>query len=131
MPTADNQGYWMVGTDGGVFAFGDAGFVGSLPGIDVHVSNVVGIVPTADGHGYWMVGTDGGVFAFGDAPFVNSLPGLNVSVDNIAGLAPTSDNGGYWMVAPTAGSSTSVTRPSWARCPGRDLLHNIVSIVAV
>jgi len=25
----------MVGSDGGVFAFGDAGFVGSLPGLNV------------------------------------------------------------------------------------------------
>ncbi len=34
-------GYWMIGSDGGVFAFGDAGFVGSLPGLGVKVSNVV------------------------------------------------------------------------------------------
>ena len=27
----DSKGYWMVGSDGGVFGFGDAGFVGSLP----------------------------------------------------------------------------------------------------
>jgi hypothetical protein len=30
-----------------VFAFGDAGYIGSLPGIGVNVSNVVGSVPTA------------------------------------------------------------------------------------
>jgi hypothetical protein len=37
-----------VPSDGGVFAFGDAGFVGSLPGLTppVRVSNVVGAVPT-------------------------------------------------------------------------------------
>ena len=36
-PTADGQGYWLVGADGGVFAFGDAPFFGSraaTPGPD-------------------------------------------------------------------------------------------------
>jgi hypothetical protein len=28
-PTPDGGGYWVLGTDGGVFAFGDAGFYGS------------------------------------------------------------------------------------------------------
>jgi hypothetical protein len=27
--TPDRKGYWLVGADGGVFAFGDAGFYGS------------------------------------------------------------------------------------------------------
>ena len=76
--TSTGHGYWIVGSDGGVFAFGDASFVGSLPGLGVHVSNVVGIVGTSTGHGYWMVGSDGGVFAFGDASFVGSLPGLGL-----------------------------------------------------
>jgi hypothetical protein len=31
----------MVGSDGGVFAFGDAGFVGSVPGLGVHINNIV------------------------------------------------------------------------------------------
>ena len=28
--TGDSRGYWLIGSDGGVFAFGDAGFLGSL-----------------------------------------------------------------------------------------------------
>jgi hypothetical protein len=46
VPTADGGGYWLIGSDGGVFAFGDASFIGSLPGLGVKVSNVVGAVPT-------------------------------------------------------------------------------------
>ena len=80
----------MIGSDGGVFAFGDAGFVGSLPGLNIHVSNIVGCRAHADGKGYWMIGSDGGVFAFGDAGFVGSLPGLKVHVDNIVAVVPTS-----------------------------------------
>ena len=37
-----SKGYWLVGADGGVFSFGDAQFYGSLPGLGVHVSDVVG-----------------------------------------------------------------------------------------
>jgi hypothetical protein len=35
----------MVAKDGGIFAFGTAPFVGSLPGIGVSVTNIVGAVP--------------------------------------------------------------------------------------
>ncbi len=96
-------GYWMVGSDGGVFAFGTATFKGSLPGLHVTVKNIVGVVPTSTGNGYWMVGKDGGVFAFGDATYLGSLPGDHVTVSNIVGVVPTHDNGGYWMVGSDGG----------------------------
>ena len=38
--TLDHKGYWMVAQDGGVFAFGDAPYLGSLPGIGVHINDV-------------------------------------------------------------------------------------------
>ena len=44
--TPDGLGYWLVAADGGVFSFGDAQNQGSLPGLGVHVNNVVGAVPT-------------------------------------------------------------------------------------
>jgi hypothetical protein len=96
-------GYWMVGSDGGVFAFGDATFKGSLPGDNIHVSDIVGVVPTADDGGYWMVGSDGGVFAFGDATFKGSLPGDHVHVSDIRAVVPTADGGGYWMIGADGG----------------------------
>jgi hypothetical protein len=46
VPTNTGHGYWLIGADGGLFAYGDAPFQGSLPGIGVHVSNIVGAVPT-------------------------------------------------------------------------------------
>jgi hypothetical protein len=77
----------MVGTDGGVFAFGDAPYIGSLPGLGVHVDDVAGIRAAPGRDGYWMVGRDGGVFSFGNVPFVGSLPGLGVDVDDIVAVA--------------------------------------------
>jgi hypothetical protein len=44
--TPDSQGYNLIGSDGGVFSFGDAENLGSLPGLGIHVNNVVGAVPT-------------------------------------------------------------------------------------
>src|SRR3954453_9388206 len=50
---------------GGVFAFGDARFFGSMAGTRL-AAPVVAVASTPDGGGYWLVAADGGVFAFGD-----------------------------------------------------------------
>jgi hypothetical protein len=68
-PTPDGNGYWLAGADGGVFAFGDAGFYGSAAGKPLD-QPVVGITSMPDGGGYWLMARDGGVFAYGDAPFL-------------------------------------------------------------
>ncbi|MHB1534133.1 MAG: hypothetical protein ACYC1D_05885 [Acidimicrobiales bacterium] len=68
--THDGGGYWLVASDGGVFAFGDAVFHGSLPSLGVvPAAPIVGIAATHDGGGYWLLGADSGVFAFGGAPY--------------------------------------------------------------
>src|SRR5579875_2155656 len=97
--TSTTQGYWLVGSDGGVFSFGDARYFGSVPGLGVHVSDVVGMASTPDGKGYWLVGSDGGVFSFGDARYFGSVPGLGVHVSDIVGMASTPTGSGYWVVA--------------------------------
>ncbi len=99
--TAVRSGYWMVASDGGVFAFGDAGFHGSMGGHPLN-EPIAGIAPTPDGNGYWMVASDGGVFAFGDAGFHGSMGGHPLN-EPIAGIAPTPDGNGYWMVASDGG----------------------------
>jgi hypothetical protein len=60
------HGYWLVGQDGSVYAFGDAAFLGSATG---GVAQTVGIVTT--GTGYWVVAADGTVTAF---PHSTGLP---------------------------------------------------------
>lgn len=66
--TPSGHGYWVVGSDGGVFAYGDAGFHGSMGGHTLNAP-VVGITATPSGRGYWLIAQDGGIFAFGDAEF--------------------------------------------------------------
>ena len=77
-PVSPTAGYRLVGADGGVFSFGDAGFYGSAGGMRLN-SPVVGIVATPDGRGYWLVGADGGVFSFGDAGFYGSAGGMRLN----------------------------------------------------
>jgi len=58
-------GYWLVASDGGVFAFGDAGFHGSLP--SGGPGGIVAMDPTPTGAGYRLITADGWVSTFGDA----------------------------------------------------------------
>ena len=70
--TTDGKGYWDVAADGGLFAFGDASFHGSMGGHAL-ARPVVGMSATSDSKGYWEVASDGGMFAFGDAGFYGSM----------------------------------------------------------
>ena len=83
LPTG--TGYWIVGQDGGVFAFGGAQFYGSLPQMGIHVKNIVGMVATPTGLGYWLVGSDGGIFSFGDASFMGSMGGQSLDSAIVGG----------------------------------------------
>jgi len=64
-PTADGFGYWLVGSDGSVFSFGDARYFGSLPGLGVQTSDVVGLIPFSSGDGYELVSDMEQVWKFG------------------------------------------------------------------
>ena len=95
------HGYWTVAKDGGVFAFGDARFFGSMGGKPLN-QPVVGIAATADAGGYWLVANDGGVFAFGDAQFYGSMGNQHLN-QPVVGIQPTRDGKGYWLVAADGG----------------------------
>ena len=64
--TPSGNGYWLVASDGGIFAFGDAQFFGSTGSIHLN-QPIVGMASTPTGSGYWLVASDGGMFTFGDA----------------------------------------------------------------
>jgi hypothetical protein len=96
-----SNGYRIVAADGGVFAFGDARFHGSMGGQRLN-SPVVGMAGTASGGGYWLVAADGGVFAFGDAGFYGSMGGQRLN-SSVVGMAATPSSAGYWLVAADGG----------------------------
>jgi hypothetical protein len=72
--TPSGRGYWIVAQDGGVFAFGDAPFLGSLGGRTLNAAIVDG-ERTPTGQGLALLAADGGVFTFGDATFHGSAAG--------------------------------------------------------
>jgi ribosomal protein L24E len=69
VPDSDGVGYWLVASDGGIFAF-NAPFKGSM-GDRKLARPVTGMVPY--GNGYMMVGEDGGIFNFSSTEFLGSL----------------------------------------------------------
>ena len=88
----------MVGSDGGIFSFGDAHFHGSMG--NQHLDKpVIDLVPTAAGTGYWLVASDGGVFAF-NAPFRGSMGGTHLARP-IVGMVRYGN--GYLMVGSDGG----------------------------
>jgi arylsulfatase A-like enzyme len=94
-------GYWLVGPDGGVFAFGGAAFRGSAGDVPLN-QPVVGMAPTRTGDGYWLVATDGGIFSFGQAGFFGSTGAVRLNRP-IVGMAATPSGLGYWLVASDGG----------------------------
>jgi hypothetical protein len=115
----------MVGSDGGVFAFGDARFRGSMGGRHLN-QPVVGIASTLDNAGYWLVASDGGVFAF-SAPFRGSMGSvtLNRPVDGLVAYG-----NGYLMVASDGGVFDFSNRAFLGSLADRVLSAPIVGIAA-
>ena len=99
--THDGGGYWEVASDGGIFAFGNAEFFGSMGGKPLNAP-IVGMAATPDGGGYWLVASDGGIFSFGDASFYGSTGSIHLNRP-IVGMATTPSGKGYWLVASDGG----------------------------
>jgi subtilisin family serine protease len=96
--TARGLGYWLATADGGVFAFGHAGFHGSPARRHQHLAQpVVAMAATPDGRGYWLVTSSGQVLAFGDAHLYGSPAKLHLAKPVVA-MAATPDGRGYWLV---------------------------------
>ena len=93
VPSIDDNGYFMVAADGGVFAFGDAHFAGSCPGIGGCAGSAVAVMPDATGHGYWLVTSAGNIYTFGDAPYFGA-PGHGT----VTSAVPTPDGLGYLIL---------------------------------
>jgi hypothetical protein len=95
------QGYWFVAADGGIFAFGNAGFYGSTGSLRLR-QPIVGMAATPSGKGYWLVAADGGIFAFGDGGFYGSTGSIKLN-QPIVGMAASPTGKGYWFVARDGG----------------------------
>ncbi len=100
--TPDGQGFYVLGRDGSVHAYGDAVHRGDaqLP----HPS--VAMAVTASGGGYWVFDANGCTQAFGDAAtFSSSVCGTTLN-GPILDAAATPSGHGYWLVASDGGMFT-------------------------
>jgi myo-inositol-hexaphosphate 3-phosphohydrolase/ribosomal protein L24E len=91
------SGYWMVGTDGRVYAFGDAKAFGNaeLP----TGAQAVDIEPTPSGNGYWIIDDLGNVYAQGDAmsqPVLDRGSKIRAG-EVVTSLSSTKTGKGYWI----------------------------------
>jgi len=115
-PAQDDAGYWLIGSDGGVFTIGEPSSDSSTAGIPPSShprfygssggggtdNEWTAIAPVADGSGYWTVRKDGRVFEFGSAihygdPFPTVLSGP------IIDMAATTTGLGYWLLGGDGG----------------------------
>jgi 3-phytase len=94
--TTGRSGYWMLGSRGKVFGFGDA-----RPYGDVHTGPVVTAVdiePTLSGTGYWVLDDRGGVHPRGDAVYYGAPAAAELRAgESATSLSATRTHRGYWV----------------------------------
>jgi hypothetical protein len=71
--TADGNGYWILFANGTVATYGDAAFMGAIPGQTGGHNPATAIFATADGGGYWISSALGAIYSFGDAPYQGGM----------------------------------------------------------
>ncbi|MGH9010955.1 MAG: hypothetical protein ACRDYF_14065 [Acidimicrobiia bacterium] len=94
------SGYWMLGNDGKVYAFGDArsAIFGDASGLMPGGARAVHIEPTPTARGYWITDDRGRVYAFGDAAKLGGLPLSALQVnEKVTSLSRTPSGAGYWV----------------------------------
>ncbi len=123
--TPDGNGYWLVASNGAVFAFGDANLPGSVVSKRLNAP-IVSITPDVATGGYRLTAADGGVFNF-NAPFEGSTGNIKLN-ESIVGMASTADGDGYWLVAAGGGVFAFGDAPFVGSMGSRKLHSPVVSV---
>ena len=127
-PTPDGTGYWLVASDGGIFAFGDAAFHGSMGGHHLNAP-VVGMAADGATGGYWLVGYRRRHLRLRrPLPRLDRQPASSTSRSTGWPPRPTAAATGWWP--PTAASSPSATPPSTGSTGGMTLNAPVVGMAA-
>ncbi len=87
------SGYWMLGSDGVVYPFGDAVHYGNAP---VGTNIAQDLEATRSGRGYWIIDSAGRLFAYGDARHLGHPVGMD-HLEQITSLSATKSGDGYWI----------------------------------
>ena len=95
-PSSGRSGYAMLGSDGKVYAFGDARHLGAptLPA----GATAADLENTPTGNGYWVADSLGNVFGYGDAVHHGGIStGQLAPGETVTSLAATPSGKGYWI----------------------------------
>jgi hypothetical protein len=110
----NGSGYWLIGPDGGVFAFpiGTQAFYGSMPACHyTSPAPIAAIAAFPNGSGYWLMDQDGDVYSMQgysptsgctSGPYYGGVGyecGGGAKSGTLVGITSTPDGGGYWMVS--------------------------------
>jgi hypothetical protein len=96
-PVAPRSGYWMVGADGRVYAFGAVAASGGPTGA-LGSAQATDLEPTPSLDGYWVVDSAGRVFAYGDARHHGAVKtGQLAGGEVVTSLSATRSGDGYWL----------------------------------
>jgi ribosomal protein L24E len=94
-PSGKN-GYWMLGQDGKVYAFGQSKHLGA-PALPAGVS-AADLEVSPSGNGYWIIDSAGNVSGYGDAPALGGIPGGSLAPgETVTSLSATPTGQGYWI----------------------------------
>jgi len=88
--TVGESGYWMLGSDGVVYAFGSAF------GVRRVAVEAAAMTPKLDGTGFWLVDAAGQVAVRGSAERLGSAPALAPG-ERITTISATPTGSGYWL----------------------------------
>ena len=127
--TAATPGYWALGRDGRVLAFGRAAALLGAAAAPL-LAPAAAIAATPSGQGYWVVSESGRVLPFGDALLLGSpeLLGLVQAPGRAVAIEATPSGLGYWVAeeggrvrafgdAPDLGGSPAAPVVAMARTP--------------
>jgi hypothetical protein len=90
------SGYWMLGSDGKVYAFGQAKNLGG-PTLPAGIA-AADLETTPSGNGYWIADSAGNVYGYGDAAFQGGIPaGVLAAGETVTSLSSTPSGRGYWI----------------------------------
>ncbi len=90
------SGYWALGSDGRVYAFGDAAALGGPASLGS--ATAVHLEPTPSGGGYWVVDLRGRVYPYGDAADFGRVDEAKLDTgETVTSLSASPTGQGYWI----------------------------------
>ena len=81
----------LLGSDGSVYAFGDAQSFGNP-----HDTTAAHLTPTSTARGYWIVNSAGRVYAYGDARAYGDAGPLAPG-ERVTSMSASLTSKGYWL----------------------------------